>query len=152
MIRFDLELDMLEGTLAVKDLPDAWRARYSRTRRRAARRQDGVLQDVHWFGGIVGGAFQGYTLGNILSAQLFAAAVKARTRRFPATWRRGAFAPLHDWLKENVYQHGAKFTTSELLQRVTGGPMSIEPYLRYLRNKYGELYSLDAKAVAAPAR
>ena len=78
MIRFDLELALLEGTLAVRDLPEAWRARYQADLGVAAPDdRDGVLQDVHWYGGVIGGAFQGYTLGNILGAQFFAAALQA---------------------------------------------------------------------------
>ena len=77
MLRFDLELDLLEGRLAVKDLPEAWRARFqSDLGIPVPDDKDGVLQDVHWYAGTIGGAFQGYTLGNILSAQFFAAAVQ----------------------------------------------------------------------------
>ena len=78
MLRFDFELDLLEGKLAVKDLPEAWRERF-----RAdfgivpPDDRDGVLQDVHWYAGTIGGGFQGYTLGNILGAQFFAAALDA---------------------------------------------------------------------------
>jgi carboxypeptidase Taq len=78
MMRFDFELALLEGKLEVKDLPDAWRARfYEDFGVHVTDDRDGVLQDVHWFAGIIGGAFQGYTLGNILSGQFYAAALKA---------------------------------------------------------------------------
>ena len=60
----------------------------------------------------------------------------------PAEIRQGQFGALHGWLQDNIYQHGSKFTASELVERVTGGPMRIEPYIRYLRSKYGELYKL----------
>ncbi|MGH2525033.1 MAG: hypothetical protein ACRDH2_21190, partial [Anaerolineales bacterium] len=60
----------------------------------------------------------------------------------PAEIEHGEFGTLHNWLRENIYQHGRKLTAAELVQRVTSGPMSIEPYIRYLRNKYGELYPL----------
>ncbi len=56
--------------------------------------------------------------------------------------RAGQFDALHGWLTENVYQHGSKFTANEIIQRATGRPLSIEPYIRYLRTKYGELYPL----------
>lgn len=142
MIRFDLELALLEGTLAVKDLPDAWQARYqSDLGVQAPDNRDGVLQDVHWYGGIVGGAFQGYTLGNIMSALFFEQALKAHPS-ITAEIAQGEFATLHTWLRENLYQHGSKFTANELIERVTGGPLTIEPYIRYLRTKYGELYQL----------
>ncbi len=144
MIRFDLELQMLEGTLAVKDLPEAWHARYQADLGlHAPDDRDGVLQDVHWFGGVVGGQFQGYTLGNILSAQFYKAALAAHPE-IPDQIAQGEFGALHGWLKDNVYRHGSKFTASELVERATGKSMTIEPYLEYLRAKYGELYPLSA--------
>jgi len=142
MIRFDFEVALLEGTLAIRDLPEAWHARYqSDLGLRAPADRDGVLQDVHWYGGTIGGSFQGYTLGNVISAQLFDAALKARPE-IPAQMRAGQFEALHGWLTENVYQHGSKFTAHEIIQRATGRPLSIESYIRYLRVKYGELYPL----------
>jgi len=144
MLRFDLELDLLEGRLAVRDLPEAWRARFRDDIGVAVPDdQDGVLQDVHWFNGPIGGAFQGYTLGNILSAQFFEAAVRA-IPAIPKQIERGEFAPLHEWLRENVYRHGAKFTASELVERATGKAMTIEPYIAYLWNKYSPLYDLKS--------
>ena len=143
MIRFDLELQMLEGTLAVRDLPDAWHARYQADLGlRAPDDRDGVLQDdVHWFDDVVGGRFQGYTLGNILSAQFYEAALAAHPE-IPDQIRQGEFGALRGWLKEHVYRHGSKFTASELVERATGKPMTIEPYVEYLRAKYAELYRL----------
>jgi carboxypeptidase Taq len=142
MIRFDFELQLLEGKLAVRDLPEAWRERYQADLGIASPDdRDGVLQDVHWFGGQIGGVFQGYTLGNILSAQFYAAALRANPQ-IPDQIAGGEFTPLHAWLQENIYQHGAKFTANELVKRATGQPLTIEPYIRYLRTKYGELYKL----------
>lgn len=142
MIRFDLELQLLEGKLAIKDLPEAWQARYkSDLGIQAPNDVDGVLQDVHWYGGLIGGAFQGYTLGNILSAAFFEAATQAHPQ-IPAEIGQGKFDRLHTWLKQNLYRHGSKFTPDEIIQRITGGPLRIEPYIKYLRRKYGELYKL----------
>jgi carboxypeptidase Taq len=142
IIRFDLELQLLEGKLQIRDLPEVWRARYtSDVGIKPEDDKDGVLQDVHWYSGVIGGAFQGYTLGNILGAQFFATALQAHPE-ITAEMGRGEFATLHNWLTENIYQHGSKFTTSELVQRVTGGPLSIEPYINYLKTKYGTIYTL----------
>lgn len=142
MMRFDFELALLEGRLAVRDLPEAWRERFQADLGIVPPDdRDGVLQDVHWYGGDIGGAFQGYTLGNIMSAQFFDAAVSAHPE-VKDEIRAGQFDTLHSWLKENIYRHGRKFTASQLVERVTGGPMSIEPYIRYLRTKFGELYEL----------
>ncbi len=142
MLRFDLELDLLEGRLKVKDLPEAWRARFKADFGIAPRDdRDGCLQDVHWYGGGVGGAFQGYAIGNILAAQLYAAALAAH-RQIPREIARGRFGTLHGWLREHLYRHGAKFKPDDLVQRATGSPMRIDPYIDYLRAKYGELYKL----------
>jgi len=142
MLRFGLELDLLEGKLAVKDLPRAWRERFEADFGLAVPDdRNGVLQDVHWYGGAIGGAFQGYTLGNILSAQFFDCAVRAHPS-IPADIRRGEFTVLHGWLRENIYRHGAKFTAPELIERVTGGSLRLEPYLDYLWGKYRPIYGL----------
>lgn len=142
MIRFDLELAMLEGSLAVRDLPEAWNERYrSDLGMIPPEPKNGVLQDVHWFYSLIGGQFQGYTIGNILSAQFFDAARRAHPS-IEAEIGQGQFATLHGWLREQIYTHGSKYTTAELVARVTGGPLSIEPYMAYLSGKYGELYGL----------
>jgi carboxypeptidase Taq len=142
MMRFDLELELLEGLLHVKDLPEAWRARMQ-TDLGLMPTDDcnGCLQDVHWYGGTVGGGFQSYTIGNILSAQFYAAAIKIHPA-IPREMAKGQFGTLHSWLRENLYQHGRKFQPRELVMRATDGPMSIGPYLNYLHAKYGELYRL----------
>jgi len=142
MLRFDFELALLEDQLAIRDLPEAWNERFKQDFGiTPPDYKDGVMQDVHWYAGTIGGAFQGYTLGNILSAQFYEAALKANPD-IPAQIGRGEFDTLHDWLTENIYTHGHKFTMSDLAQRVTGQPLTIEPYIRYLRTKYGEMYQL----------
>ena len=142
IIRFGLELDLLEGKLAVRDLAEAWRARYqSDLGIMPPDNKDGVLQDVHWYAGSIGGSFQGYTLGNILGAQFYAAALRARPS-IPAEIAQGQFGTLHQWLVDNIYQHGRKFSAAEIVQRATGVPLSIDPYIAYLKAKYGELYRL----------
>ena len=142
MLRFDLELDLLEGRLKVKDLPQAWRARFKADFGiEPPDDRDGCLQDVHWYGGSVGGAFQGYTIGNILSAQFYAAALKAHPD-VPQQIAKGEFGTLHEWLRNRLYRHGRKFGPDEIVKRATGKPMTIAPYIAYLRGKYGELYRL----------
>jgi carboxypeptidase Taq len=142
MLRFDLELAMLEGRLAVRDLPEAWRARIKADLGVVPPDdKDGAMQDVHWFGGTIGGVFQGYTLGNILGAQFYAAALEAHPE-IPSEIAGGRCGTLLAWLRENIYQYGSKYTSSELVQRITGGSLTIEPYIRYLQTKYGELYRL----------
>ena len=151
MMRFDLELDLLEGRLRVRDLPEAWRARMQADFGLAPPDdRNGCLQDVHWYSGSIGGEFQGYTIGNVLSAQFYDAAVKAHPD-IPADIAKGEFGTLHRWLRENIYRHGRKFTPDEIVERATGTPMSLGPYLAYLRGKYGEFYRLPAATAAASA-
>jgi carboxypeptidase Taq len=142
MLRFDLECQLLEGELKVRDLPDAWRARMEADLGIAPPDdRDGVLQDIHWYFDFIGGQFQGYTLGNIMSAQFFDAALRAHPE-ISSEMANGEFHTLHAWLVANIYQHGQKLTTTELLERATGESLNIGPYIRYLRSKYGELYDL----------
>lgn len=144
MLRFDLELAMLEGNLEIRDLPNVWRERFEEDFGIVPPDdKDGVLQDVHWYFGLIGGSFQGYTLGNILGAQFYASAFKAHPEIPAEIKRQGKFSTLHNWLKENLYQHGSKYTAPEIIERATGSPLSIIPYMAYLRSKYGELYDLD---------
>ena len=142
MIRFDLEKALLEGKLAVRDLRDAWNARYnSDLGHTPANDKDGVLQDVHWYGGTIGGAFQGYTIGNILSAQLFEAAVSAHPR-IPSSIAQGDFSELQAWLGHNLHRLGRQHNGPEAARRALGANISTEPYLRYLKHKYTAIYGL----------
>ncbi len=144
MIRFDLELAMLEGDLAIRDLPGAWRDRYeSDLGVSPSTDAKGVLQDVHWFAGIIGGSFQGYTLGNIIASQFFEQA-QTQIPDFFELLQSGEFNPLQDWLVENVHVHGSKYEPAELIERVTGKGLDVQPLIRHLRSKFGSLYDLDA--------
>lgn len=141
IIRFDLETQMLEGNLKVKDLPEAWRARYqSDLGISSPTDANGVLQDIHWYFDHIGGCFQGYTLGNILSSQFFATAQK-EIPNVRDLMKQGEFSQLHKFLQTNIYNHGSKYTADELVKRVTGQSLTIDPYLEYLRTKYSAIYS-----------
>jgi carboxypeptidase Taq len=153
MLRFDLELNLLDGSLRVEDLPEAWRAGMQAALGIVPPDdRDGCLQDVHWYSGGIGGAFQSYTIGNVLSAQLYAAALKAHPQ-IPREIEAGELRTLHAWLKDQLYRHGRKYAPNELIERVTGR-LSLQPYLAYLRAKYGEIYCLPAPNAqpAAPSR
>jgi carboxypeptidase Taq len=144
---FDLELDLLEGRLATKDLARSWRERFEADFGiEVSDDRHGVLQDVHWFSGRIGGVFQGYTLGNIMSAQLYAAAVTAHPD-IPAHIATGGFGTLRDWLRRHVYTHGAKFTANEVMRQATGEEVSIQPYVDYLWRKYRPLYQLERQGL-----
>ena len=142
MLRFDFELQLLEGSLSIRDLPEAWHERFENDFGVVPPDdKDGVLQDVHWYAGVIGGSFQGYTLGNILSAQFYRAALRAHPG-IPDEMNQGKFDTLHGWLRENIYRHGSKFTAPEIIERASGSPLTIEPYIDYLKTKYGALYVL----------
>jgi len=142
MLRLDFELQLLEGTLSIRDLPEAWHERFEHDFGVVPPDdRDGVLQDVHWYAGIIGGAFQGYTLGNVMGALFYAEALKAHPE-IPDEMKQGRFDTLHNWLIQDIYRHGRKFTAPELVQKVTGRDLTIQPYIHYLKTKYGELYQL----------
>jgi carboxypeptidase Taq len=141
VIRFEMELGLLSGEIGVADAPAAWNERY-RTYLGITPPDDrqGILQDVHWSGGSIG-YFPTYTLGNLMSVQLFDRAVAERPG-IPAGIAAGEFDGLLGWLRETVHRHGRKYLPEELLRRATGSPLQAGPYLAYLRRKYGELYAL----------
>jgi carboxypeptidase Taq len=144
MLRFELECDLLTGTLAVRDLPDAWNAKMEAylgiTPPDNAR---GCLQDVHWSCGLIG-YFPTYSIGNLLSAQLFQSARKALPD-LDRQIERGEFAPLLDWLRANVHGYGSKFTPGEVILKATGEPLTSLYYADYLTDKYSDIYGLTLK-------
>ena len=139
VLRFELEVALIEGSLKVEDLPAAWNAGMQ-DHLGIVPHDDahGVLQDDHWAIGFFG-YFPTYTLGNVISAQLFDAAVNARPE-IPSRMAQGQFDPLLTWLRENVHRPGKKHDPSDLVERATGKPPETAPYLRYLSEKFGELY------------
>ncbi len=140
-LRFEIENLMLEQKVKIADLPELWNAKmeeYLGIRPDSDR--NGVLQDVHWAGGMMG-YFPTYALGNLLAAQFYAQAL-ADLPDLPEHYARGEFAPLLGWLRDTIHVHGSKYTPEELVQRITGGPISTGPFLAYVREKYGEIYGL----------
>ncbi len=141
MLRLEIEIGLMDGTLRVKDLPEIWNSRMKEYLGVAPPDDaSGVLQDVHWSGGMIG-YFSTYALGNILSAQLWEK-IMADIPDVYEQMRRGEFAALLGWMRENLHRHGAKFEPPELIQRITGSPMDAAPYMRYLKRKFGEIYGL----------
>lgn len=141
ILRFELERDMIAGTLAVKDIPEAWRAKCKELLGiTPPDDREGCLQDIHWSMASYG-YFPTYALGNLYAAQFFAAAKKA-IPDLPAHIRRGELRPLLDWLRANIHQHGQRYRAGELVQRVTGQALSIEPFLEYIRGKFFPVYGL----------
>ena len=141
MLRFELENEMIEGRVKIADVPEAWNAKM----------QDflgitpptvalGALQDIHWSSGLIG-YFPTYQLGNLISLQLWDK-INADIPDLTDQIAQGEFGALLPWLRTNLHQHGRKFTSVELLQRITGGGLNPAPYLKYLKTKFGEIYGL----------
>ena len=142
LIRFGLELDLLEGKLTIDKLPQAWNDRYEDYLGiRPENDTVGVLQDVHWYSSPIGGVFQGYTLGNIFSGLIYASALDANPG-IPSEIEQGNFDTLRNWLCANVYQYGSKYQPIQLLNRFSDDPLSIDPYINYLTSKYKAIYNL----------
>ena len=135
ILRFEIERQLLDGRLAVSELPEAWNARAGELLRVEARDDaHGVLQDMHWAIGLIG-YFPTYQLGNVMSVQIWRRA-EQELGHLEEQFARGEFAPLRDWLRENVYRFGSMYPPRELLRRVTGGELDPHPYLEYLTTKF----------------
>ncbi len=141
ILRYEMEVELLEGRLSVADAPAAWNARMKQYLGVVPPTDSqGILQDVHWSAGLFG-YFPTYTLGNILSVQIFQTAVAAHPA-IPEEISRGNFNTLFNFLQENIHRHGRKFTPPELIRRATGRPLTVEPYVSYLKSKFNGLYKL----------
>jgi carboxypeptidase Taq len=146
LLRFELENEMLEGKLKVKDLPEAWNSRIqSYLGINVPNDREGVLQDIHW-SSVSFGVFPGYTLGNLIGAQLMEK-IRADMKDLDGQIEAGQFAPLLGWLRRNVHRHGRKFTPNELLERATGKPLEAGPWIAYVREKFGSLYGIKPARV-----
>ena len=141
MLRMELEIALMEGSLEVKDLPAAWNERFEEYLGLTPPNDSiGVLQDIHWSGGMIG-YFPTYALGNLVSVQLWEK-IQAEIPDLDAQIEMGEFGALLAWLRQNVHCHGAKYKPQTLVKRVTGSKISAQPYLRYLKSKYTAIYGL----------
>jgi carboxypeptidase Taq len=141
ILRFEMERDMIAGKLAVKDVPAAWNTKiYELFGIRPANDREGCLQDIHWSMGAFG-YFPTYALGNLYAAQFYATAER-KFPDLPERIRRGDFATLLDWLRTNIHRHGQRYRSGELVQVVTGAPLTIEPFVQYIRRKFSAIYGL----------
>jgi len=139
ILRFELEQEIMAGTIDLKELPEAWNARFEEYLGIPVPTDTlGVLQDVHWSGGGFG-YFPTYSLGNIISVQIWEK-VLSEIPDLPEQFEQGEFGQLHDWLRTRLYSLGRKFTPQETLERVVGTPtIDAAPYVRYLKDKLGTL-------------
>ena len=144
ILRFELEQAMLADDFRLDQLPEEWNRRmWEYLGIEVPDDTTGVLQDVHWSGGSIG-YFPTYALGNLISAQIWDR-IAVELPDLPDAIEAGDFAPLRDWLRENLHRHGRKFTPAETLERVVGTPqIDPEPYVRYLREKLAGIYGIAA--------
>ncbi len=144
VLRFELEQELIEGRLAIRDLPEAWNARFKEyLGLDVPDVSQGVLQDVHWSGGAIG-YFPTYALGNLIAGQLWQRA-HTDVPDLDAQIAAGELAGLREWLREHVHRHGSKFSAAELLQRVAGAPISVAPFVSYLKDKLSEAYRIELR-------
>lgn len=141
MIRFELELSIMEGKLAIKDVPEAWNDRYSEYLGVSVPNDGaGCLQDIHWAHGILG-YFPTYSIGNVVASQLWEAMLE-KLPNADELIETGQFQPMLDWLIENVHSRAKKYLPQDLVQKVTGEPINCRAFLTYLETKFGDLYKL----------
>src|SRR5690606_26867570 len=132
---------MMSGKLNIADLPEEWNDRFEAFFGITPESDTvGVLQDVHWSSGLIG-YFPTYALGNLLAAQYYNQALKAHPS-IPDEIASGRFDTLRGWLRENIHQHGRKYTSDELTRRVTGESIQSRDYMQYLKTKFSEVYGL----------
>ena len=149
ILRFELEQELIDGTLAVADVAEAWRARFAEYFGiEVADDADGVLQDVHWSAGMIG-YFPTYALGNLIAGQLWERA-HADLDDLDEQLAGGEMDALREWLRLHVHRHGAKFPTTELLTREGGDPITVAPFVDYLKAKLGDVYGLDFSQTSNP--
>lgn len=138
ILRFELEKALIEGSLSVRDLPEAWNAKMQELLQITPQTNaEGCLQDIHWSMGALG-YFPTYTLGNLYAAHLFQGFAKEHPN-----WQKrvaeGELLFIKTWLHDSVYQHGRRFSSQELLQKATGKPFTADAYVHYLTQKYNDL-------------
>ncbi len=142
MLRFDLERRMIQGKLAVNDVPAAWNdGMKSLLGITPPNDAEGCLQDIHWSMGAFG-YFPTYQLGNLYAAQILER-VRQELPDLDDRVRAGDLRPLREWLREKIHQHGQRYRAGELMEVVTGRTLAPEPYLRYLHTKFKPLYGLS---------
>lgn len=139
IIRFELEMAIVSGELSIADLPGAWKEKYQQYLGiEPPNDADGCLQDIHWSAALIG-YFPTYSLGNLYAAQFFQQADRD-LGGLHAQFQRGEFGPLLDWLHTNIHARGHCYSASELVQLVTGQPLSSAPFMSTLTAKLQPLY------------
>jgi carboxypeptidase Taq len=141
MLRVEVESQLIDGSLKVKDLPEMWNNQMRKYLDLEVPDDSvGVLQDIHWSGGQFG-TFCNYTIGNVMAAQLMEQMHKDDSN-IKSSLEAANYKPTLDWLKSNIHQHGRRYSRNELLKKSTGRTLDAKPYLEYLQNKAAEVYGV----------
>lgn len=141
IIRFELEQALIGGELAPADVPQAWNERYEQYLGiQPPSDADGCLQDVHWSAALFG-YFSTYSLGNLYASQFFEQAEK-ELGDLQSQFARGEFAPLRTWLQQKIHARGQCLSAAQLVQEVTGKPLTHHALMRHLKAKFSDLYAL----------
>jgi len=141
ILRYELEKALIEGSLSVKEIPEAWNARMEHLLGLTpSSDREGCLQDIHWAMGAFG-YFPTYTLGNLYAAQFFSAFEKDYPQ-WKKSVAKGDVVFINRWLEKAVYAHGQEFSSLELIKNISDSPFSINPFCNYLKSKYHDIYQL----------
>ncbi len=136
ILRFELEQEIVNGRVELRDLPEAWQAKMDEYLGvEVPDDARGVLQDTHWASGLIA-YFPTYLLGTVMSVQIWER-VSEDIPDLAAQIERGEFGALREWLGEQLHRHGRKFPPQETLRRAIGTTIDAKPYLAYLRTRYG---------------
>jgi len=139
ILRCEIDRAFVEGEIEAEEIPSLWNEKMAEYLGVCPETDaEGCLQDIHWTSGFAG--FQSYTLGSVVAAQLDAAI--RDDLDVDGLVRERNFQPIHDWMTENVHQHGQRYETPELIERATGEELSGEFFVEYVREKFERLYDL----------
>jgi len=136
ILRYEIEKELLEGRLTVRELPDIWDAKMTEYLDLSTKNNDknGVMQDVHWPAGTFG-YFPAYTLGSLMAAQFFSCAEKT----YPdirSALAQGDFSKLNDWLHQHVHALGSSLNNEQMLEKATGEPLNPQYFLQHVKSRY----------------
>ena len=138
MMRVDIESMLVDKTLKVDDLPTVWNEQINKyLGLKVPNDSEGVLQDIHWSGGQFG-TFCNYTIGNVMAAQLIET-MDAQNPEIRKDINDANYSSLLEWLRNNIHQHGRRYTRNELLEKSTGSTLNAKPYIAYLKNKASQV-------------
>ncbi len=144
ILRFEIERELIEENLETDEIPKNWNKKMEKYLNIIPESDSkGCLQDIHWaHGGF--GYFPTYTLGSVLSAQIYKKA-KSEIDDLQGKIRSGEFQPLKKWLRGKVHKHGQRYTTDQLIQKATGKNLTSNDFLEYIKTKYGRIYKITNK-------